>query len=93
MFPTQHFDGVDALVDGSRQPITPRLVGITDDLLRHDSLNRCHTTTLPSKSARGQGATHVSRLERYTFVHILLVEIALLVGVPARLKQINHEPP
>jgi len=68
MFPTKFFDGVDALFDGTRQPVTPRLIGITDDLLRHDSLDRCHFLILPSRSARGPGAPYVSRLNRYTFV-------------------------
>jgi hypothetical protein len=43
MFPTKFFDGVDALFDGSRPPVTPRLIGITDHLLRHISLDRCHS--------------------------------------------------
>ena len=28
MFPTQYFDGVDALFDGPRQPVTPRLTAV-----------------------------------------------------------------
>jgi hypothetical protein len=43
MFATQLVNGADALFDGSRQPVTPRLIGITDHLLRHDSLDRCHS--------------------------------------------------
>jgi hypothetical protein len=42
MFSTKFLDGVEALFDGPRQPVTPRLIGITEDLLRHDSLDRCH---------------------------------------------------
>jgi hypothetical protein len=68
MFATQLVNRADALFDGSRQPVTPRLIGITEDLLRHDSLNRCHLIILPSSSARGPGANQVSRLYRYTFV-------------------------
>jgi len=40
MFPTQFFDRVDAFFDRPRQPITPRLIGITDELFRHDSFDR-----------------------------------------------------
>jgi len=47
MFATQLVNRADALFDGSRQPVTPRLIGITEDLLRHDSLNRCHGRILP----------------------------------------------
>ena len=54
MFPTKFFDSVDALFDGSRQPVTPRLIGITDHLLRHDSLDLCHGLILPSRSLVGR---------------------------------------
>jgi len=68
MFPTKFFDGVDALLDGSRQPVTPRLIGITDHLLRHDPLDRCHSRILPSRSARRPGCDQESKLYLYTFV-------------------------
>jgi hypothetical protein len=42
MFSTEFFDGVDAFFDGSRQPVTPRFIGITDDLFCHHSLDRGH---------------------------------------------------
>jgi hypothetical protein len=62
MFPTKFFDGVDAFFDGPRQPVTPRFIRITEDLLRHDSLDRCHFPILPLRSAREPGADQVSRL-------------------------------
>lgn len=74
MFATQLLNRVDALVDGSHQPVTPGLIGITDDPLRHDSLDRCRGRILPSNSARGQGVTHVLRLNRFTFVLVVFSE-------------------
>jgi hypothetical protein len=42
MFSTEFFDGVDSFFEGSRQPVTPRFVGIADDLFCHNSLDRGH---------------------------------------------------